>query len=334
MSTRASPVKKVTFPAQLRVRSEPHLGLKTKTLAPTKADSLNLTKPFKPAFVSLRTRYLGLGSRELTAKKTVKNWHHHKRVSNISVMSTGPSFYHETEEGVQPGDDTSLYTENSHNKVELQASLVTKTKFRTLNALATFLKNRKSLPTETVKFRKQKKKGGADEEVGGLQPHIHENSYETVVRLLREAQAHPLGLKRRQMKVLVDLPQLPFGRHVAYNSVSDFSKTHIVDIEPSAQLMDKVSNEIWIKKMERRRQTEPEAVHTNTKTAVPEVDFQTEELQLYNSKLKVAEENLYMHYSSGSKFWKRDLMEKQAGWRGLYRLELKRNSALNATTLN
>jgi len=59
--------------------------------------------------------------------------------------------------------------------------------------------------------------------------------------------------------------------------------------------------------------------------------LQSEELQLYNSKLKVAEENLYLHYSTGSKFWKRDLMEKQAGWRGLYRLELKRN-ALNLTT--
>ena len=330
MASTPPTTKKVLFRAPIRVRSEPNLGPKTKTMLPSKTNELSLTKEFKPIFVSLRTKYLGIG-RQMTIGKGQKHWMHRKRGSNFSVMSTGPSFYRETEENKRIGEDTSLYTENSQNKVERKAELLSKTKFRTLNALASYLKNRKSLPADFSKQLGKHKKGRTYDESVPMQPQIHVDSYETVVRLLKDAQSHPSNLQRRQIKVLVDLPKLPFGKHVAYNSVAEFRKSHIVDFEPSSQLMDKVTNEIWIKKLERRRQTEPEVARPQTK-AVPEVDFQSEELQLYNSKLKVAEENLYLHYSTGSKFWKRDLMEKQAGWRGLYRLELKRNSALNVTT--
>lgn len=325
----STPPKKVLFRPQVRVRSEPNLGPKTKTMLPHKSDALSLTKKFKPVFVSLRTRYLGL-SRQITNGKGQKSWHHRKRASNFSVMSTGPSFYRETEEG-RLAEDTSLYTENSQNKVEQKAELLSKTKFRTLNALASYLKNRKSLPTEAVKQPRKHSKDHTYDQTTEMQPQIHADSYDTVVRFLKEAASHSSGQKKRQIKILVDLPKLPFGKHVAYNSVAEFRKTHVVDFEPSAQLMDKVTNEIWIKKLERRRKTESEVARPQTK-AEADLDFQSEELQLYNSKLKVAEENLYLHYSTGSKFWKRDLMEKQAGWRGLYRLELKRNSALNVTT--
>lgn len=152
-------------------------------------------------------------------------------------------------------------------------------------------------------------------------------SYDAVVRMLRETQAKP-SKTRKTMKVMVDLPKLPFGKHVSYNSVQDFPKTHMVDIAANAQLMDKLTSEIWVTKMQQRRLTMPDGPASRPR---PEFDCEAEQVRLYNSRLKVAEESLYVHYAIGSKHWKRDILEQQRGWRSLYRLQRKRLTDLNLT---
>lgn len=321
------PVKKVSFPGHFTIDSpKPRLSTlaKSKSVIPQIAEA-TLTKPFKPLFACFRTKYLDLTNTQTSKKQ----FHHKKRASNFSLMSTMPTALQGKDDTVMGFDDETMYAEGAQNKVEIKANLVEKTKLRTLNALASILKNRKNVTTDTLKKMRGSKKMHAYNEMPAAQANVHVDSYDTVVKLLKAAQPSN-SLKKRQIKVMVDLPKLPFGRHVSYNSVTDFKQRHVVDFEPSAQLMDKVTNEIWIKKMERRKTLGVDLEPSEKKPEL-EVNFQSEELQLYNSKLKVAEENLYMHYSTGSKLWKRDMMEKQAGWRGLYRLEVKRMSDTNVT---
>ena len=328
----SSPVlsKKVSFPesdSEPRVRNA--ILAKSKSVITPDYEGPG-PKPFRPVFVSLRTKYL-TGFKTPVTDTDQKPWHFRKRASAFSLLSTNPSYYRTGEEGLMEAEDEALYAENTQNKVEIKANLERQTKLRTLKALAGILKNRTAVPTDTLKRMRHTKKRHAYEESGPAKAQVHLDSYETVVKLLKESHSTEIQGKKKHIKLIMDLPKLPFGKHVAYNAVKDFKKSHVVDFEPSAHLMDKITNEIWIKQMERRRQTEPEMAKTHKKTT-SDINFQTEELQLYNSKLKVAEENLYLHYSTGSKFWKRDLMEKQAGWRGLYRLELKRQSDLNVTS--
>jgi len=300
--------KKVSFPDNAPVR-----------LRPTKSSTTitHSVKPrFKPLFVSLRT--------DLSNKRT-KTRKFHKSETNLSLLSTNPTFDKFFEAPLHSTDD-GLYSDDSHNRLDQRNTLLSQTKLRTLSNLANLLKNRPNPSSAAGKKMRRTKTMLVREHLPATR-ELSIDSYDAVVRMLRETQAKQPPM-RKTVKVMVDLPKLPFGKHVSYNSVLDFPKTHILNLAANGQLMDKLTAEIWVSKLNQRRSTEPEAAKTPQK---PEYSCETEQVRLYNSRLKVAEENLYLHYSIGSSAWKRDMLEKRLGWRSLYRLQRKRLADPNLT---
>lgn len=303
--------KKVSFPDNLPVRLRPTKSSTTLVHSPAKP-------PFKPLFVSLRT---GLS----LSKKLTKSRKPRKFESKLSLLSTNPTFDKSFEAPLQ-SEDEGLYSDDSHNRLDQRNTLLCQTKLRTLASLANLLKDRPN-PSSAISKKMRRTKTMLVREHLPVARELSIDSYDAVVRMLRETQAKQCAV-RRTVKVMVDLPKLPFGKHVSYNSVQNFPKTHVLTLAANAHLMDKLTSEIWVSKLNQRRSTQPEAPPSLPKR---EYSCETEQLRLYNSRLKVAEESLYLHHSMGSNLWKRDVLEQRRGWRSLYRLQRKRFTDANLT---
>lgn len=243
------------------------------------------------------------------------------------MLSTGPTF-DKSFEMPEKKEEEALYTNSVNVRLEQKQTMVAKTKIRTLGNLVSVLKARPNPPAAIAKKMRRTKSVESGEDIP-VAREVSLSSYESVIRMLRASESC-IPPRRKPVKVMVDLPQLPFGKHVTYNSVKNFRKSHVLSFDATSQEMDRFINEMWVSKMSQRRLTNPEPLKSP-----PKVKFnpQTEKLQLFNSRLKVASTNLYMHHTLGNTKWKKDLLDLKSGWRNLYHLEKKRISDVNLTYL-